>query len=151
MKKVLVIGCGNTLRADDGVGWCAARRIAATMVPGEVTVLARHQLTPDLAEPIDAAGRVIFVDASIQDPPGTIRSRPLFPASAAPAMPTHGLPPSSLLALAKQLYGHCPPAVLVTIGVRNFCFGEAFSAEVSRRLPDLMGRIDHLIRCGFPL
>jgi hydrogenase maturation protease len=81
MKPILVIGCGNPLRSDDGVGRHAARQIAATVSPSDVTVLVRHQLTPDLAEPVYKARLVIFIDASCEDPPGKIRSRRIVPAN----------------------------------------------------------------------
>lgn len=145
MNRVLLIGCGNPLRADDGLGRHAARKIAAMQGTASLAVLTPHQLTPDLAEPVQAAGRVIFIDASIQDPPGTIRVRHLVPATTPPLLLPHGLSPSGLLALVKQLYGHCPPAVLLTMGARCFGFGEPFSPEVEYALPALMARLEQLI------
>ena len=49
MRRVLIIGYGNPLRADDGVGWQAARRLAELRQDEFVETLALHQLTPELA------------------------------------------------------------------------------------------------------
>ena len=91
MKPTLLIGCGNPLRSDDGVGRYAARQIAETFAQSDVAVLVRHQLTPDLAEPVHKARLVIFIDASCEDPPGKIRSCRLVPESALPGLLMHHL------------------------------------------------------------
>jgi hypothetical protein len=62
--RLLVIGYGNELRGDDGVGPAAARAVAAWNEPG-VQGIATHQLTPELADAIAGAEEVVFVDARI--------------------------------------------------------------------------------------
>jgi hydrogenase maturation protease len=141
MKPVLVIGCGNPLRSDDGVGRHAARQIAATVPQDDVAVLVRHQLTPDLAEQVRKACLVIFIDASCEDPPGRIHSRRLAPEATLPGLLMHHLTPAGLLACTKSFYGNCPPAVLYSVGARCFEFGEVLSDEVNRCLPKLLTRI----------
>jgi hydrogenase maturation protease len=141
MNPILVIGCGNPLRSDDGVGRHAARQIAATVSPSDVAVMVRHQLTPDLAEPVHKARLVIFIDASCEDPPGKIRSRRLVPETALPCLLMHHLTPAGLLSCTQAIYGKCPPAVLYSVGARCFEFGEVFSDEVYRSLPELLTRI----------
>jgi hydrogenase maturation protease len=141
MKPILVIGCGNPLRSDDGVGRYAARQIAATVPQDYVAVLVRHQLTPDLAEQVCKACLVIFIDASCEDPPGKIHSRRLAPEATLPGLLMHHLTPAGLLAFTKSVYGNCPPAVLYSVGARCFEFGEVLSDEVYRCLPELLTRI----------
>jgi hypothetical protein len=60
--NLLVIGYGNELRGDDGVGPKTAMAVSEWHFPGVKTMVC-HQLTPDLAEPIAAAERVVFIDA----------------------------------------------------------------------------------------
>jgi hydrogenase maturation protease len=60
----LVIGFGNTLRSDDGVGPRVASVVAGWGLPG-VVAIAVHQLGPELAEPLAEAGRAFFVDARL--------------------------------------------------------------------------------------
>jgi hypothetical protein len=59
---ILLIGYGNELRGDDGVGPYVAREIDRRDLPG-VRTFALHQLAPELAEEIAGADGVIFVDA----------------------------------------------------------------------------------------
>ena len=126
---LLVIGYGNTLRSDDGVGAKVAAAVAELGLPG-VAALVRHQLTPELAEPISEARAVVFVDAAA-DASTEVRLRPLEPAESAQLM-AHAADPRSLLALAKQLFGRCPPAWWLTIPVENLEFGEELSPLTRR-------------------
>jgi len=64
----LVIGIGNPLRGDDGIGW----RLAALMpARAGLAVRCRQQLTPELAEELASVERVLFLDAWLgPDGPG---------------------------------------------------------------------------------
>ena len=53
--SVLVIGYGNALRSDDGVGPAVASALSSDVRAFGLTVLQRHQLTPDLAPEFAAA------------------------------------------------------------------------------------------------
>jgi len=90
-----------------------------------VAVLVRHQLTPELAEPISEAHTVVFVDAAV-DAATEVEVRRLEPAEGAQLM-AHAADPRSLLAFAQQLFGRCPPAWWLTIPVENLEFGEELS------------------------
>jgi hydrogenase maturation protease len=70
---VLVVGYGNSLRGDDGVGWHAAGRLAADPRLAGARVLARHQLTPELAVDVAQASLVVLVDAVAGAEPREIR------------------------------------------------------------------------------
>src|SRR5262249_5822451 len=106
--RLLVIGYGNELRCDDGVGPRAARAVAAWQLPG-VAAVAAHQLTPELAERIGAAERVVFVDAG---PGDVVLTRSIEPGRAALVL-GHTGEPRELLALAEALYGRRPEAWLI--------------------------------------
>ncbi len=125
----LVVGYGNTLRSDDGVGAKVAAAVAELALPG-VVALVRHQLTPELAEPVSEAHAVVFVDAAV-DAATEVRVRQLEPAYGAQLM-AHAADPRTLLALAKQLFGRCPPAWWLTIPVENLEFGEELSPLARR-------------------
>ncbi len=70
----LVIGLGNSLRGDDGVGCWLAQR-AERWLPAE-RVRAVRQLTPELADDLAAAGRVLFIDAWVAPGDSGWLSRP---------------------------------------------------------------------------
>ena len=88
--NLLVIGYGNTLRRDDGVGPGVAEAVAALGLPG-VQTLACALLTPELAEPVARAGMVVFVDAAV-DAPREVQLRRLEPADSARFSPCRRSP-----------------------------------------------------------
>jgi len=62
----LVIGIGNPLRGDDGVGALLAEQAAlftAADPDGPVAVRSVQQLTPELAEELARLEAVLFIDA----------------------------------------------------------------------------------------
>jgi hydrogenase maturation protease len=61
MAGDLVIGIGNSLRGDDGIGWWLARRAERWL--SSTQVMEVQQLTPDLAADLAAAAGVLFIDA----------------------------------------------------------------------------------------
>ncbi|MCS6910758.1 MAG: hydrogenase maturation protease, partial [Anaerolineales bacterium] len=137
--RILIIGYGNPLRGDDGLGWRAAERLAAEWP--EVETLTCQQLTPELAEPISRAARVVFLDAAAHGPPGTIHEQTLRPDTSAPASFTHHITPGMLLALSEKLFGHVPQAVLFSVAGESFEFGQALSPPVEAALPEVIRRI----------
>jgi hydrogenase maturation protease len=134
--RCLILGCGNSLRGDDGVGpWLCAwaeRRLCSE--PG-VRVISRQQWTPELAEEIAAADAVVFIDCSLESPPGSVRLEDVAASSGEAAPATHTVNASDLLALARDLYGSLPKrSLLLTIGAGSMELGEEFSAPVNDAL-----------------
>lgn len=126
---LLVIGYGNTLRSDDGVGPKVAAAIAALNLTG-VRTLACDLLTPELADLIARADAVVFVDAAV-DAPRAVQLRPLAPAASSQIM-AHAADPRTMLALARDVFGHAPTAWWLTIPVENLGIGEELSALAQR-------------------
>jgi hydrogenase maturation protease len=122
--QLLVIGYGNELRRDDAVGPKVAASIAVWKLP-DVQTLVCQQLTPELADPIASAGRVIFVDASV-GAGDLVQVRDIEPNSNFQII-THAADPHCLLALAKQTFGRCPPASWLSIPVQDLDFGDELS------------------------
>jgi hydrogenase maturation protease len=126
---MLVIGCGNTLRRDDGVGPKVAEAVAALALSG-VHALACPLLTPELAEAVSQARLVLFVDAAV-DAPREVQRRRLAPAASSQIM-AHAASPATLLALARDVFGHAPEAWWLTIPVEDLGIGEEFSPLAQR-------------------
>ena len=59
----LVVGYGNVLRSDDGVGWQVADILTDDARLAGATILRCHQLTPELALDVSRASVVVLVDA----------------------------------------------------------------------------------------
>lgn len=140
MARVLVLGYGNPLRSDDGLGWRVAVELFRANASPDVLVLPCHQLTPDLAETASLVETVIFVDCSHKGEPGKIHSEEVRSQSG-PASFTHDLSAAALLDLAAELFGVCPRAYLFTICGECFDPGENFSPSVSSCIPGLKAMI----------
>ena len=135
---VLVIGYGNPLRSDDGVGWHAAGRLADDPRLAGAEVLARHQLTPELAADVARAALVVLVDAALGGEPGSIVLRRVRPRRPGPAGGSHHLDPESLAGLAEALYGAVPPVVLVEVAASSLAPGGNLSPTLERVVPEVM-------------
>jgi hydrogenase maturation protease len=139
---VLVIGYGNTLRGDDGIGPAVAGAVAGLGLPG-VRVLVARQLTPELAADIADARLVVFVDAAAGPEPVTAVR--LGAAAGGPVM-THAADPRDLLALARAAYGRSPEAWLVTAAGADFGFRDGLSPTARENAREALGRVEGLIR-----
>lgn len=121
MTRPLIIGFGNPLRQDDGLGWRAAQLLQAR-ADDAAEVLTCHQLTPELAAKLSGARLAIFLDASVDQPPGTIRERVVQPAGCGSF--SHHLSPAELLGLARRVNHEACTAVLITGGIFEAGFGD---------------------------
>ena len=129
VSKLLVLGYGNTLRGDDGVGPRVAEAIADLHL-ANVEILSCPQLTPELAEPVSCAQLVIFVDAAI-DPPRRVQLRRLSAADSTQVM-AHATNPRTILALARDVFDCLPEAWWLTIPIEQTGPGEELSPLADR-------------------
>jgi hydrogenase maturation protease len=141
MARILIIGWGNPLRGDDGVGWRAAQRLAAALGDNDVAVRVSHQLVPEFAEEISRAAFVVFIDAACDNRPGEVRFERAEPDRASSAAFSHQLNPPALLGMAERLYGSAPEAWFFSVGGRSFGYEEELSPEVESALPTLVERV----------
>jgi hydrogenase maturation protease len=125
MTPLLVIGYGNELRRDDGVGPKVAQAVVGWGAPG-VRAVAVHQLTPELAELLKDADDALFIDAALSDAPSSVRMRPVRPAREWTAV-GHVAGPEGLLALTQAVYGRHPRSWLLTVPAHDLSFGEGLS------------------------
>ena len=144
MAKALIIGYGNPLRGDDGLGWHAARLLADIAAAHDAEVVTCHQLMPELAQQISQTALVIFVDAAIKGQPGQLDWRRVEP-KAGPASFAHHVSPESLLAMAGELYGRSPQAFVVSVVGGTFECGEELSPVVRAALPGLVKLVGDLL------
>jgi hydrogenase maturation protease len=145
-----LVGYGNPLRSDDGVGPVVARRFLDEVdtlmgaAAGEVRVVAVPQLVPELAEAFSEAERVVLVDASRGEAPGVIRVRRIEPSAASGEPMIHAYDPSTLAAWAAKLYGRAPEVRVVAVGAETFAFGEGLSPDVAAAVPDILRTVADL-------
>lgn len=140
----LIIAFGNPLRQDDGVGFQAAKLLSHAPENGNMQVIFRHQLTPDLTAPISEARRVIFIDADTGPVPGSISIRNLNPAMCVSPSFVHHMTPVEILAWTNILYGRAPRADQVTVSCAAFNFKEGLTPPVQSALPILVEIINQI-------
>lgn len=136
-EKLLIIGYGSPLRGDDAAGPRAAERLARR----GFDALAVHQLLPELAERIAAAGTVIFLDADAAVAPGEVAIEPLAECGASRTFEHHAIP-AGLLRLAHVAYGARPAAWLVRMGGAGFDFGDAVSPAAERAVARAVAAVE---------
>jgi hydrogenase maturation protease len=142
---VLIIGYGNPLRGDDGLGPAIARA-AAQMLDGrpDARIVECHQLTPELAEDLAGVARAIFADASADAAPGEVVAVPVSPDAGSPGSFSHHMTPATLLSCARVLYGRAPEAWLVSAGVASCESGETLTPVAAAAVPVAARRVVEL-------
>lgn len=133
----LVLGVGNVLLGDEGVGVHVARALETRTLPSGVDVVDGGTGGFHLLGMLQAASRAILVDATLDgSPPGTVRvTRPRYAADYPPSLSAHDIGLKDLID-ALYLLGSAPDVVLVTIsvpGVRNVGLG--LSNQVEAAIP----------------
>lgn len=140
----LVIGYGNTLRGDDGIGQIIASELMARVKTDAIDILTRHQLTPELVEPISAADTVFFIDASVGTQVGRIDVRPVEASTSEGAF-THHVTPESLLTASQTLYNASPRGFIISITGNDFEYRAQLSDQMQSQLPSIVTTIEGLI------
>lgn len=142
---VLIIGYGNPLRGDDGIGFYAAKALEECFrAEPDVEVMAAQELTPEMAEDVARSGIVLFVDAALGQAPGTIKRGTVRP-EPGPGAFSHSMTPSSLLSAAGELYGDTPEAISLTLAGWSFEYGERLSKAAKLRMPELLRQAAALV------
>lgn len=138
----LIIGVGNTLRRDDGVGVMLAQQLYVELCRRAAQTQLRlvQQLLPELAAEIAeiAPTVVLIADCAAGDDPA--RLQPLA-ATKTIATGSHGLAAAELLALAVRLYEFGGSAWLVTVPGVDFAHGEGLSAIAQQAIDSCVSPI----------
>lgn len=146
-SRPLIIGVGNPLRGDDGLGWVVAQQLEREL--GEACqVLTVHQLTPELVPGIAAACLVILIDASVAGQSGDVQVRRGIPRAQSEVLATHHYTPEALIGLTEALYGTCPPIYVVSMTGSHFDMGEQLSPTIARQVPAVIAAVRRL--CEMP-
>ncbi|HEY7328818.1 MAG TPA: hydrogenase maturation protease [Gemmataceae bacterium] len=143
MADIVVIGYGNELRRDDGIGPRVADSLAAANYPN-VQVKVCSQLVPELAADLADARLVIFVDARVGDPQTDVDVRRIA-AGEMSDWSTHTGDPMALLGLTHALYGRVPESWWVRVPGQEFGFGERLSTLAEWKVGEAINRVTALI------
>jgi hydrogenase maturation protease len=141
---VLVIGYGNPLRRDDGIGPYVAGAFAGR--PG-VRALTPAQLVPELVADLADARLAVFVDARAAGA-GVEVAR--IAAGEAPGWSAHAGDPRALLALTAGVHGRAPEAWWVLVAGADFGFGEGLSPVGRANTAAAVEGVEALLRAAGP-
>jgi hydrogenase maturation protease len=117
-EKTLVLGLGNVIMGDEGVGVHVVRALEEHPLPANVACLDGGTGGFTLLEPLQEAGRIILIDAAADgNPPGTVtRTTPKFSRDYPPTLTAHDIGVKDLLDVF-YIQGGGPDVVLYAITI----------------------------------
>ncbi|HUI22883.1 MAG TPA: hydrogenase maturation protease [Nitrososphaerales archaeon] len=143
-KNCVVVGVGNPLMGDDGIGIEVARRLSKSSLGGNVLVLERQILDVSILEQAEGASKLVVVDAvkSGRPPGSVVKFRPGGPGSTLLRVPlSHEQDLEDVIALAKKGGLRLPPIVVIGVEPEDCTIGEVLSEEVAGALPILLEEV----------
>jgi hydrogenase maturation protease len=129
---LLVIGIGNNGRADDGLGWALADRLAQLNLPN-VDIEYRYQLQVEDALLVCNYPVVVFADASHEALVDGFELKPCYAATHY-FFSSHMQSPETILYLAKELLNHKPEAYTLAMAGTNWELSTQLTAEAYSNL-----------------
>jgi hydrogenase maturation protease len=139
-NKVLVLGVGNVILSDEGVGVHVVRRLQSENIPENVELLDAGTWGLDLLDGIEEVARLIIVDCvKGGGEPGAIYK---FEPDSVDIIPKqykisfHDLGIYDFLRLAKML-GDLPPTIIYGMEPKNIDWGENLSPAIEVKLDKL--------------
>ena len=148
--RVLVLGVGNILMGDEGVGVDVALRLSDLPLPEGTTCLDGGTGSLQLLDPMLEADRVVLIDASADGKPvGTLQClRPKFSSDYPRRITAHDIGLKDLID-AFYLLGKEPDVTLFTISIEfPQEIGVGFSEPLRAALPGIVAEI-HEALLGF--
>lgn len=147
-KQTLILGIGNYLMGDEGIGVHVAKAMMDQILPDHVDVLDGGTGGFHLLEYFENYEHVILIDATLDGKgPGTIRLiQPRFAQDFPPAMSTHDIGLKDLVSTL-QLLDKMPDIDLLVVSIASVRQqGVELSAEIAGTIPFLVDEIGYLIR-----
>ncbi len=134
----VVIGIGNPLHGDDGVGVRAVECLRGRL-PENVELVEGMIYGPDLLPCLEGRGKAIFIDAiDAGEEPGAVfrfSPREVRQDKGAPALSLHDFGLYELIAAA-ELLDQCPKEItVIAVQVKSMEMGMELSPEVEAALP----------------
>ena len=143
-RRTRIIGLGNPILGDDGVGWRVVEAMRARLDDAAVDVLCLSVGGVSLMEQLVGCDRALLVDAVVTDgAPGDVLSMPLDALddpSCGHTASTHDTTLATALRLGRALHAPLPEDIWV-VGVevdptRLHEFNETLSPEVAAAVPE---------------
>jgi len=140
LKRTVVMGIGNLLLSDDGVGVHAVKALAERDLPDWVQVLDVGTAFLDALPALETTQRVIIIDALQADGvPGQIYTMPLEQCAPREMTGLHDFDIFAMLAMANNQH----PVEVTVIGVEpeQISWGLELSQQVAQALPAVLDTV----------
>jgi len=141
--RVLVLGIGNILMGDEGVGVYVVRHLETLSLPGEVDCLDGGVGGLTLLEPMQLAKRIVIVDATIDGAPvGSVnRLRPRFSKDYPRTLTAHDIGLKDLLDVFYLLGDEADVTLFAVSIAPPSGVATQLSAELERRVPEIAEQV----------
>lgn len=151
--KILVVGIGNPIRRDDGIGpYCISLLQADVSQRNKlVDYLVVHQLDVTQCEIFAGYGLILFIDADAVTSTEPFRVEQITAGSMPRAFTSHIGSIPDIMSLTASLYGVTPRAWLVAVQGVDFEVGEGLSPAASDNAGLAAAEVSRLIEKFFPL
>lgn len=132
-NDLLVIGIGNNVRQDDGLGWQFLESICSL-----VHVEYRYQLQIEDADLVSRYQTIVFVDATSDQTEKGFSFTLCSPDAMENSFSTHRVAPSALIWLSQELYGMYPKSYVLAIQGYTWELHEELSAQAKQNLSNAL-------------
>ncbi|MGA1791108.1 MAG: hydrogenase maturation protease [bacterium] len=145
MKKILVLGVGNILLGDDGVGVHVVERMKRMALPGDAELLDGGMATSDLIPYMKGRQKVIIIDAILSSSPaGTIFRIPYQDMKKGQHYGISALHQIGVIEMLQLLesMGNMPDILIIGIVPKNDTeFSQRLSPEIEEKLPEIIAKV----------
>lgn len=143
-KQTLILGIGNILLGDEGIGICVIEYLQAQQLPNTVECIDGGTAGADLLDLLCNRQKVIIVDAIDADAaPGTMLRFGLKDLLAAkrPQLSLHDLDIPQTLEMTRLL--NCPPCEVIFIGIQpqSITCTMGLTPALKARIPDIAATV----------
>ena len=137
LKTFCIVGIGNVIRSDDGVGAYVCKKMEEKKL-GNIAVAEVHQLDISMAEELSNYDFVVLVDAAEMEDDLFFEK---LSAEAQPISFTHHINAAMLIVLTKQLYAANTIFYVGAVKGTNFDFGNIISPSTLKHADILVKKI----------
>ncbi len=145
--RPLILGIGNVLMGDEGIGVLAARTLERDTIPGRPDIVDGGTGGFHLLSCFSDYDQIVLIDATLDgSPPGTVRLiEPRYPSDFPRTLTAHDIGLRDLIEAA-TLLGHAPKIFLVTVSIAGLQpVGTAVSDAARAALPRVVERVIDLL------
>lgn len=148
MNNILILGVGNLLLQDEGVGIHVIQALEKEVLPSNVDLLDGGTGGFHLISWLEKYDRIIMIDATLDDnPPGTVRLlKPRYATDFPPLMSAHEIGLKDMIDAMQLSAGKLPDIQLIVVSVVNINnVGMNLSPEVESAIPRVINLLNDLI------